>query len=84
LVAGGIFGLIVYLLLYLPFWRTIKNFQFFTTEFDFALTQFYASFFMIGLTTSTNGHFAMNAFFAITLVLLLCSKENGAQRAKEV
>ena len=84
LVAGGIFGLIVYLLLYLPFWRTIKNFQFFTTEFDFALTQFYTSFFMIGLTTSTNGHFAMNAFFAITLVLLLCSKENGAQRAKEV
>ena len=84
LVAGGIFGLIVYLLLYLPFWRTIKNFQFFTTDFDFALTQFYVSFFMIGLTTSTNGHFAMNAFFAITLVLLLCSKENGAQRAKEV
>jgi len=84
LFAGGIFGLIVYLLLYLPFWRTIKNFQFFTSEFDFALTQFYASFFIIGLTTSTNGHFAMNTFFAITLGLILSSKEKHAQRAEEV
>ena len=84
LVAGGIFGLIVYLLLYLPFWRTFKKFQFFTTEFDFALTQFYATFFLMGLTTSTNGHFAMNTFFAITLALILSSKENHAQNAEAV
>jgi O-antigen ligase len=74
LVAGGVFGLLAYFLLYFPIWQTLRNLSFFKSRFDFALSQFYGSFFVIGLTTSTVGHFAINTFFAITLTAILCHR----------
>ena len=74
LVAGGIFGLLAYFLLYFPFWQTLRNLSFFKSRFDFALSQFYGNFFVIGLTTSTVGHFAINTFFAVTLTAILCNR----------
>ena len=74
LVAGGVFGLLAYFLLYFPIWQTLRNLSFFKSRFDFALSQFYLSFFVIGLTTSTVGHFAINTFFAITLTAILCHR----------
>lgn len=74
LVAGGVIGLFAYLALFTVGIHKVRPkglYSFFETPQKFLLTQIYANFFIVGLTTATMGHFVNTTFFATAIAIAL-------------
>lgn len=72
LVAGGVIGLFAYLALFTVGIHKVRPkglYSFFETPQKFLLTQIYANFFIVGLTTATMGHFVNTTFFATAIAI---------------
>lgn len=69
LVAGGIFGLLVYVGLFSQGLFVLIQSKLALTKRNVLFFQIYSSFFLIGVTTETMGHFVNTTFFGLVLAL---------------